>query len=354
MDTVGFDRRSANAEWSGDSTIECASAERTDAECPNGTPRVVVSIINYRTPDLTLACLKSVLARGGEADLSIVVIDNASGDGSDVAIRDWIAAQEPRVPVTIMASDTNLGFAGGHNAVMRAHPAAFYLLLNSDTLLRDGAVARLLAAADAYPHAALLAPALEDEDGTRQISCFRAHTPASELIRGAATGPITRILARYDVPLEVTPDPKTIGWISFACVLIRQTAVARTGGLDEGFFLYYEDAEFCHRVRQAGWHIAYVPDARVVHYRGGSGPVKSLSRAARRLPPYYYRSRARYFRKVHGRAGLLAANLCWGAGRCIAVARGLFGKPVPRARDREWRDIWTAFRHPLRPGTSGK
>jgi len=330
------------------------SAASMDTEHPDRTPRVVVSIINYRTPDLTLACVQSVLARGGEADLSIVVIDNASGDGSDVAIRDWIAAQEPCAPVTLMASDKNLGFAGGHNAVMRTHPAAFYLLLNSDTVLHDGALAGLLAAADTHPHAGVLAPALEDEDGTRQISCFRAHTPASELIRGAATGPVTRLLERYDVPLEATPDPKAIGWVSFACVLIRQSVIVRTGGLDEEFFLYYEDAEFCHRVRQEGWQIAYIPDARVVHFRGGSGPVKSLSRAARRLPSYYYHSRARYFRKVHGTAGLFAANLCWGAGRCVAAARRLAGKPVPRARDQEWRDIWTAFGHPWRSGTFGK
>ena len=135
-------------------------------------------------------------------------------------------------------------------------------------------------------------------------------------------------------------------------MLIRHDVIARTGGLDDGFFLYYEDAEFCHRVRRAGWEIAYIPDARVVHFRGGSGPVKALSRAARRLPPYYYRSRARYFRKVYGRAGLLAANLCWASGRLVAVARRLAGKPVPRAREREWRDIWTGFAHPPRPQAS--
>lgn len=317
-------------------------------------PRLVVSIINYRTPDLTLSCVESVLAQGGAHDLSVVVIDNASGDGSVEAIRAWIAARQPPVPVTLMASDLNLGFAGGHNAVMRAHPAAFYLLLNSDAVLRDGAVMRLLAAAETSPLAGLLAPALEDADGTRQVSCFRAHTPLSELIRGAATGPVTRLLARYDVPLAPVPDPQEIGWVSFACVLIRQEVIARTGGLDDGFFLYYEDAEFCHRVRQAGWQIAYIPEAQVVHLRGGSGPVKALSRAARRLPPYYYRSRARYFRKVHGRAGLLAANLCWGAGRLVAAARRLAGKPVPRAREREWRDIWTGLAQPLRPQTSGE
>lgn len=311
--------------------------------------RLVVSVINYRTPELTLSCVQSVLAYGGETDLAVVVIDNASGDGSVTEIDNWIAAQIPLVPVTLLASDVNLGFAGGHNAVMRAHPAAFYLLLNSDTVLCEDTLTRLLAAAYARPRAGILAPALEDKDGTRQISCFRFHTPASELIRGAGTGPVTRMLARYDVPLGIVPDPDAIGWISFACVLVRHDVIAQTGGLDGGFFLYYEDAEFCHRVRKAGWQIAYIPDARVVHFRGGSGPVKALSRAARRLPPYYYRSRARYFRKVHGHLGLFAANLCWGVGRCIAMARRLVGKPVPKARECEWRDIWTGLVRPLRP-----
>ena len=319
----------------------------------NPSSRLVVSVINYRTPDLTLDCVRSVLDRGGTHDLEIVVIDNASGDGSAEKIGAWIAAHRSPTPITLMTSEVNLGFAGGHNAVMRAHPADFYLLLNSDTVLRDDAVTTLLAAAEADPSAGLLAPALEDEDGTRQISCFRAHTPGSELIRGAATGPVTRLLSRYDVPLAHAHDPAEIGWVSFACVLIRGKVIAQTGGLDDGFFLYYEDAEFCHRALQLGWEIAYVPAARVVHFRGGSGPVKALGRAARRLPSYYYRSRARYFCKVHGRAGLVAANLCWAAGRLIAATRGLVGKPIPKSRQREWRDIWIGLTHPLTFGRQG-
>ena len=199
-------------------TVQAFASGQSETEGPRVSPRLVVSIINYRTPDLTLSCLRSALARGGGIDLSVVVIDNASGDGSCAAIRDWIAVQDPPVPVTLMSSASNLGFAGGHNAVMRAHPAAFYLLLNSDAVLREGALTRLLAAAEAHSRAGILAPALEDEDGTRQISCFRAHSPASELIRGAATGPVTKILTRYDVPLETTPDPRrSAGSASPAC-----------------------------------------------------------------------------------------------------------------------------------------
>ena len=309
---------------------------------------LVVSIINYRTAELTLDCVRSVMACRDEAALAIVVIDNASGDGSPDAIAAWIAAQPAPVPVTLIRSEVNLGFAGGHNAVMRTHPAQNYLLLNSDTVLRAGALQHLLAAADAHPRAGLLAPRLEDPDGTGQISCFRLHTPMSELIRGAATGPVTKALARYDVPLSLTPDPDAIGWVSFACVLIRHDVIAQLDGLDDDFFLYYEDAEFCHRATQAGWQIAYIPDARVVHFRGGSGPVKQLSRAAKRLPAYYYFSRTRYYTKLYGRAGLALANICWGLGRFIALSRRLIGKPVPRARQFEWRDIWMGFgRTPL-------
>jgi GT2 family glycosyltransferase len=315
---------------------------------------LVVSIINYRTPDLTLNCVRSVLAAGDGIALSVVIIDNASDDQSVTMIRDWIDAQDPPVPVTLMLSEVNLGFAGGHNAVMRAHPAEFYLLLNSDTLMRAGTLAGLLAATQAHPQAGLLAPALEDEDGTRQISCFRLHSPASELIRAAATRQVTAMLARHDISLGLDPVPTDIGWVSFACVLIRQEVFAHTGGMDDGFFLYYEDAELCHRILKAGWQIAYVPAARVAHFRGGSGPVKALSRAARRLPPYYYRSRTRYFRKLYGRTGPLAANLCWGAGRLIAAARRLVGKPVPKANASEWRDIWIGFLNPLRPSAAGE
>lgn len=316
--------------------------------------KVVVSIINYKTPTLTISCIRSILAHNVVPGLVVVVIDNASGDGSDTVIRDWITSQTTAVPVILMASEVNLGFAGGHNAVMEAYAAAFYLLLNSDTVMRPDALAQLLATANRQQEAGILAPTLEDEDGTRQISCFRSHSPASELIRGAATGPVTRWLRRHDVPLGPLPSPAEIGWVSFACVLIRHAVIAETGGLDDGFFLYYEDAEFCHRACRAGWHIVQVPEARVVHFRGGSGPVKALSRATRRLPRYYYRSRSRYFGKTYGHAGLLAANLCWGAGRFIAAARSLFGKPVPRAHNCEWRDIWTGFLQPMRRASPGE
>lgn len=308
---------------------------------------LVVSIINYRTGELTLNCVRSVVAAIGAVDAEVIVIDNRSDDGSAEMIADWIAAQQPPVPVRLLRSATNSGFSGGHNQAIGAQKADFYLVLNSDALVRAGFFGALLAAAKAHPDAGLLAPCIEYEDGTQQTSCFRFPSPASELIRGACSGPVTRLLARHDVPLSMPPAPGQIGWASFACILLRGRMVDTIGPMDEGYFLYFEDTEYCLRARKAGWRIAYVNEARVVHFRGGSGPVKALAAARKRLPSYFYASRSRFLYQAHGFAGLLAANLSWLLGRGIAKLRWLVGKAVPPPNEGEPRDIWINFLTPL-------
>ena len=308
---------------------------------------LLVSIINYRTAELTLGCIASVLPDLAGHDAEIVVVDNRSDDGSAEIIERWIAAQVPPVPVRLLRSATNSGFSGGHNQAMAACPAAAVLVLNSDAVLRPGCIAALLAAAEAAPRVGLFAPQLEYEDGTVQISCFRFHGPASELIRGAATGPVTRALKHRDVPLGMPPAPDQIEWASFACILLRGAMVREIGPMDEGYFLYFEDAEYCLRARRAGWRIAYVPQARVVHYRGGSAPVKSMATARKRLPRYYYASRTRFLRQAHGYPGYLAANLLWHLGQGIALGRRLVGRPGSRPIEAEGRDIWIDAAAPL-------
>ncbi|MEM9759769.1 MAG: glycosyltransferase family 2 protein [Pseudomonadota bacterium] len=309
--------------------------------------RLNVSIINYRTAETTRRCLDALMA-AAHPDAAVTIVDNASGDGSAEAITDWIAAAPRSIPVALIRFPRNTGFSGGHNQGMAAQPGArFHLILNSDALVRPGALDALLAAAEANPKAGLIAPRLEWEDGEIQTSAFRKHSPFSELIRGAVTGPVTTLLHRWDVPLPPPTDPKEVDWVSFACVLLRAEALKDVGHMDEGYFLYFEDADYCHRLSQAGWEIAFAPEARIVHLRGGSAPVKSLAAARKRLPAYWYASRTRLLYRLHGHTGLLAANLLWHLGRGIAQLRRLFGKPVPQAVDGEWRDIWINFLDPL-------
>lgn len=319
---------------------------------PDAAPcRLVVSIINFRTAEMTQDCVRSVLADFDSAAeplaAHVVVVDNASGDGSDQILSEWIAAEGLGDRVTLVLSTINTGFSGGHNQGIGARAADFYLVLNSDALLRPGFCRTILAAAEAEPRAGLFAPTIEYDDGTPQISLFRLPDPANEIIRGAQTRQITSLLAQHDMPMGSPPAPGPIGWASFACILLRRRMIDQIGVMDEGYFLYFEDTEYCLRAGRAGWAISYVPEARAVHFRGGSAPVKALAAERKRLPAYYYASRTRLFYQAYGRAGLLAANLGWYLGRGVAQLRRLAGKPVPTCNAAEMRDIWINFADPL-------
>jgi GT2 family glycosyltransferase len=220
--------------------------------------------------------------------------------------------------------------------------------LNSDTLLREGALEQLVKTMVSEKQVALLSPRLEWPNGEPQESCFRYHRPLSQLIGSAGTGVITRLLASYVVPKPVSEGSVFPEWTSFACIMIRGNVFDQVGLLDDGFFMYFEDVEFSFRARRAGFEIMHEPAARVVHLRGGSSPVKSRAKLRQRLPRYYYESRTRYFYKVYGRGGLLAANLCWTLGWTISSLRTLlrssYQSPVCKA---QWRDIWINFWSPM-------
>ena len=316
--------------------------------------KILISIINYRTGALSIDAAASALTALGDRDGTVAVVDNASGDGSADQIAAWIAGQDdPRV--TLIRSATNSGFSGGHNQGMAAEPdAAHFLLVNSDALLRKDFFDHLMPTVQALPKTGLFAPQLEWDDGTPQISCFRFASPTSELIRGAETGPVTKLFQGRVTALELPPDPDQMEWASFACILLRGDMVRALGPMDEGYFLYFEDAEYGMRARRAGWGVHYEPKARAVHFRGGSGPVKKIQAAKKRLPPYYWRSRTRFLRQGYGVTGPLRGNLAWMLGRAIARLRMLTGRGVPKSHDREWRDIWMGFFDPLRPDKAPK
>lgn len=310
---------------------------------------IVVSIINYRTGAMTIAAAQSALDALEPYEGRVIVVDNASGDGSAEDIAAWIE-QTADSRVELVKSVSNSGFSGGHNQGMAAAPdAEFYLLLNSDALLRPGFFEPLLAASATDPKVGLSAPQLEWEDGTPQQSCFRSHGIVSEALRGAQTGLVSRLFKRHEVALELPPDPKEIDWVSFACVLLRGDMVRDIGPMDEGYFLYYEDAAYGLQAARAGWKTLYVPKARAVHFRGGSGPVKAMAAAKKRMPAYYWRSRTRFLRQSAGPLGPLLGNLAWICGRAIAHLRVFLGRPIPPSNQAEWRDIWTNILTPLAP-----
>lgn len=310
--------------------------------------RLVISILNYRTPDLILDCLRSLQSEVQiDRDL-VVVVDNASGDDSIERIERAITENQWQQWVQLVPSPVNGGFSAGHNITFQRFSADAFMVLGSDTIVRRGALNILKDALERYPEAGLIGPRLEYLDGTPQISCFRNPSPASESIAAAGTGVVTKLLKSYDILIPVSETSIETEWISFACVLIRNSVIRQIGLMDEGYFMYYEDIDYCRRAQMAGWRIRYIPSARVVHFKGGSGAVQASISSRKRPPGYYYASRSRYFAKYYDRTGLWLANLSWLAGRSISWGRETIRNKAPHTCDRQAEDIWTNGWSPLK------
>jgi hypothetical protein len=305
-------------------------------------------IVNYRTPELTLDAVRSLVGEIDPLRDVVVVVDNASGDGSAGRLRAALE-QAGWKGVYLVESPRNTGFAGGNNAGIAALRAEAYLLLNSDALARPGALATLWQTLQSDASIGAVSPRLEWPDATPQISCFRYLTPCSELIRGSGGGVLGRALLPWVVPIALSDQPLEPPWTSFAAILLRGEAVREVGELDSGYFMYFEDVDYCRRLWRAGWRIVHNPAAHVVHLRGGSSPVKQLTAQRKRRPRYFYEARSRYFAKWYGAPGLLLANLLWTAGRGVGLLREHLAGKAPRAVEAELRDLWL-IRPRVHPG----
>jgi N-acetylglucosaminyl-diphospho-decaprenol L-rhamnosyltransferase len=306
--------------------------------------KIALIILNYRTAELTVDCLRS-LATEVDAETEVVVVDNASGDGSADRIEDAIAEAGWGAWARVLRSPDNGGFAAGNNYGMAAVTADAYLLSNSDVIFEEGSLAALRAAAEARPEAGIIGPAMVTGDGGPNPSAFRLLTPVTEFLRAASLGPLTRLLRGHVPVIEDREGPFEPGWLGFACVLIRRDVVEAIGGLDETFFMYFEDVDYCRRARDAGFPLLYWPAARVVHLLGGTSGVTTEGARADRAPPYFYASRTHYFRKHYGQLGLLGTNLLFTTGYGLAWLRRATGRPMPH-RAFEALDIWRGFLGP--------
>jgi GT2 family glycosyltransferase len=282
-------------------------------------PQVLVVVLNFRTADLTIDCLRSLAAEvDATAGVGAVVVDNASADGSVDRLKNAIRSNG-WTWARLVELAHNGGYSAGNNAAIRSalerpDPPCYVLLLNPDTVVRPGAIASLSAFLDSHPKVGIVGARLEQPDGTPQLSAFRFPTITSELERSLRVGPLTRLLYGrwYVSPASASPTD----WVAGAALMARRGVFESVGLLDEGYFLYYEDVDLCLQARRAGWSCWYVPEARVVHLVGRSTGVTDPRRRARR-PAYWFDARRRYFTKNHGRLYALLAD--------VAAALGLIG-----------------------------
>ena len=234
-------------------------------------PEVAVIIVNYNAGDDLRLALKSVATECAGLDWQGVVVDNASSDGSASSV----AAFSPRV--SLLRNDVIAGFSRAANQASAASSAPLLLLLNPDCQLRPGALSALRAVLDAEPACAVAGPRILDPDGEVQGSA----RGDPDMLTGmfGRTGELRRLLpflpaARRNVVVDEAiasgETSRVVDWVSGACMLIRRAALERVGGFDERYFLYWEDADVCRRLRQRGYQIRYVPGAVATHAVGRS------------------------------------------------------------------------------------
>lgn len=254
-------------------------------------PRVTVVIVSYNTKGDLARCLGSLRDTPPEVPLQTVVVDNASRDGSAVLVRE----QFPEVRL-IEAGD-NLGFARANNLGIRATASELVLLLNSDTVVPPHALDRLVAALDRHPEAAAAGPRLTDGAGNPELSWGQMISPRAEWRQRA----LMRGLARGDADAtalveKLSREERTVDWVSGACLLVRRDAADAVGLLDERYFMYTEDVDFCSALRARGGTILFAPSAEVVHLRGRSAATAPAATNAR-----YRESHLAFYRKHHPR-----------------------------------------------------
>jgi GT2 family glycosyltransferase len=243
--------------------------------------RLAILIVSYNARADLERCLESLHAAPPQLAHEIVVIDNHSNDGSAAAGRRWPG-------VRVIALDENVGFARANNIGLRATRSVDVLLLNSDTIVPPGAIDRLVAALDREPDVAIVGPRLVDGSGRAELSFGRMIAPLNELRQ--------KRLARSAAVTRLTRDRHYPDWVSGACLLVRRADAEAVGGLDERFFMYTEDVDFCAAVRARGRRVLFTPEVEVVHLRGRSAATAPAATNAA-----YRRSQIAFYEKHHPR-----------------------------------------------------
>jgi GT2 family glycosyltransferase len=274
---------------------------------------VAVIIVTYKSADLTVDCLRSIDAERGlpGPKIRVVVVDNASGDGPTVAR----AIEENRWSpwATLVVAEKNGGFAYGNNVgIQRAFADGlpdYVHLLNPDTLVRKGAIAALVSFLESHPEAGIAGGSFENLDGSDWHIAFRFPTLLSELDQGLQVGFVSWLLSRSVLARRMDPVAQPIDWVSGASMMVRRKVLESVGGLDENYFLYFEETDLCYRAKAAGFSTWYVPESRVMHIAGQSTKVTVRNEAVKRLPPYWFESRRRFFAANYGLGYAMVTDL---------------------------------------------
>ncbi len=264
-----------------------------------------VVIVNYKTPKLLMQCLQSLQHEAPEVR-DVIVIDNSSGDGS-------IALLKNKYPwVRRIASPINAGFGRGVNWGITNARNPYILILNPDVIAQNGSLQQLYSELQRNPTVGLIAPQLRSPEGTLQYSCCRFQTPLLVLFRRSWLGKTRFGIRRLDHFLMKDYDhsrPRNVDWVIGGCMLVRRQALEQVGLIDERFFMYFEDMDWCRRFWQNGWLVRYEPRAVMIHHhRRQSASRPGLRGLLNPLGRIHLISGLKYFYKHIGNGRKLALS----------------------------------------------
>jgi GT2 family glycosyltransferase len=294
-------------------------------------PDVTVSIVSFNTRELLAACLRSVFSTA-HASFEVYVVDNGSADGSaEMVARDFPNAR-------LIRSGGNIGFAAANNRALGAANGRYLLLLNPDTVVSPNTIGDMVAFMDQHRDAGICGPRILFPNGTFQSCGYRFPTLMSEIRQSKNIDKLLRRVVGEEPPLKLETGPFEVDWVDGACLLIRQDAISQIGPLDEQFFLYAEELDWCHRARRAGWNVYALPTVEMIHYQGKSSAQMSDFSLA-----LLVETRLRYYRKTHGTTMAAVTSLVYVAGCLKQLNRDRRKARVKlRATMRWWRTLVAA------------
>lgn len=258
---------------------------------------LTVSIVNHNNREMLERCLASVFDGTRNLEFEVCVVDNRSGDGSAEMVRNRF----PRVK--LIENEKKEGFAANQNKILKIAAGEFVALLNNDTEVKPGAFEKLVGFMRAHPETGLAGPRLLNPDGSLQQSCYRTPTPAVLFFDATFLSSIFPRNVFFGGYKRWAHDSvREVQSMALACAVARRAAVEKVGPLDERFFMYFEDHDWCLRFRRAGWKIHLAPDAEAVHFGGGSEGLLGHDRFDR-----FYSSMNLFYEKHYGRLSLPAA-----------------------------------------------
>lgn len=302
-----------------------------------------IIIVSWNVADLLRGCLFSIDENRGDLDLEVIVVDSASSDNS-------VAMMQNEFPwVTLLACGENVGFPRGNNLGLEQANGRYLLLLNPDTVVLDDALSKMMAYMQQNPEVGVLGCQLLNKDGTVQSSKRRFPTMTTAFFESTwlETVAPSGVLASYyaqDLPDNSVND---VDWVMGACMLAPRQVVEEVGGMDEAYFMYSEELDWCRRIKDSGWRVVYYPEAQIIHYVGQSSDQAVVARHIN-----FQQAKLRYFRKYHGRfpAGVLRLFLLlnYGWQMLLEAVKGLMGHKRPLRRQRI-QAYWQVIRSGLRP-----